>query len=478
MSLCDLTIAEARELLDERKISAVELVKEHVARMEARRDLNAFVSETPEIALAAAKLADEGKLSGALAGIPLGMKDLFCTKGVRTTACSKILENFVPHYESTVSARMFREGMAMVGKTATDEFAMGSTTLTSYFGPVKNPYSKDGEFLIPGGSSGGSAAAVAAGLCLAATGTDSGGSIRQPAALCGLVGIKPTYGRVSRYGVVAYASSLDCPGVITKSVADAALLMNVIAGEDEMDGTSAPLAVPDYTAALRRGVKGLKIGIPAEYKSDKLHPDLQKAWGAAAEFLKKEGAEIVEVSLPHTKYALPAYYIVAPAEAASNLARYDGVRYGYRTKSKFATLDEMYELTRSEGFGEEVKRRMVVGATILTEEFYERSYLKALKVRRLIRDDFVEAFEKCDAILAPTATGPAYDKDKKLSPVEVYMNDVYTVIANMAGIPAIAVPVAKTSERGLPLGLQFMGRMFDEETLFALAAALERGVKK
>jgi len=389
-----------------------------------------------------------------------------------------MLENFVPHYESTVTARLFNEGMAMVGKTATDEFAMGSSTLTSYFGPVKNPYSKDGEFLIPGGSSGGSAAAVAVGLCMAATGTDTGGSIRQPAALCGLVGIKPTYGRVSRYGIVAYASSLDCPGVITKSVADAALLMNIIAGRDEKDSSSAPVEVPDYTKSLHRSIKGLKIGIPTEYKSDSLHPDLQKAWNTATDFLKKEGAEIIEISLPYTKYALPAYYLVAPADAASNLARYDGVRYGYRTKSKFTTLDEMYEYTRSEGFGAEVKRRMVVGATILTEEFYERSYLKALKVRRLIRDDFVNAFKTVDAILAPTATGPAYDKDKKLSPVEVYMNDVYTIIANMAGMPAINIPAGKTSDGGLPLGLQLIGRMFGEETLFTLASALEKGTKK
>ena len=473
MTLSDLKVWELCDLLAAKKVSAVELAQAFIARMEARRDLNAYITETPELALEQAALSDKGQRPGPLCGIPLGIKDLFCTKGVRTTAASKMLENFVPEYESTVTARLWDAGAVCLGKLSTDEFAMGSINLTSYFGPVKNPYSKEGEFLIPGGSSGGPAAAVAAGLCPAATGTDTGGSIRFPSALCGLVGMKPTYGRASRYGVVAFGSSLDCPGILARDVRDSAFLTGIIAGMDPKDPTTDPRPVPDYAAALGKPVKGLKIGIPKEYRSENLHPDMQKAWDSVAAGLEKLGAAVKEITLPHTRYALPTYYIIAPAEAASNLARYDGVRYGYRTSSPHKSLDEMYELTRTEGFGPEIKRRMLIGATILTAEFYEKSYLKALKVRRLIRDDFIEAFKDVDAILAPTAMGPAFARDAKLSPVEVYMTDVYTVIANMAGLPAINVPVAKTADKGLPLGLQFIGRPFDESLLFTLAACVE-----
>ena len=475
MKLTDLTIADAKKLLLNKEISAVELTEAYIKNMEKYSYLNAYVTSTPEIALEQAKIADDNIAKGKareLEGIPLAIKDLYCTKGVRTTASSKMLENFIPQYESTVSQKLLDAGISMLGKTSMDEFAMGSTNLTSYFGEVKNPYKRNGKDLVPGGSSGGSAAAVASGCAMAATGSDTGGSIRQPASFCGLVGMKPTYGRASRYGMVAFASSLDCPGPITRSVEDSALFLKVIAGLDEKDPTTAPKEVVDWTKVLGTSIKGLKVGIPLEYKSDKLNPEVQKLWDERAEDLKKLGAEVVEISLPNTKYSLPVYYIIAPAEASSNLSRYDGVKYGYRTTSPFHSLDEMYELTRTEGFGAEVKKRLLIGSTILTEEFYERSYLKALKTRHLICNDFDEAFKKVDVILTPSTTGAAFSKNDKLSPLDVYLNDVYTVGASLAGLPSISVPVGK-DKNGLPLGLQIIGKKFDEENVFKFASQLE-----
>lgn len=475
MKLTDLTIKQAKDLLKKKEISAVELTKAYIENMSKYKNLNAFVTETPEIALESAKIADDNiakDKARELEGIPLAIKDLYCTKGVRTTASSKMLENFVPEYESTVSKKLLDAGISMLGKTSMDEFAMGSTNLTSYFGEVKNPYKRNGEDLVPGGSSGGSASAVASGMAMAATGSDTGGSIRQPSSFCGLVGMKPTYGRASRYGMVAFASSLDCPGPITRTVADSALFLKVISGLDEKDPTTAPREVIDWTEVLGQSIKGLKVGIPAEYKSDKLNPEVQKLWDERAEDLKKLGAEVVEISLPHTKYSLPVYYIIAPAEASSNLSRYDGVKYGYRTSSPFKSLDEMYELTRTEGFGAEVKKRLLIGSTILTEEFYERSYLKALKTRRLICNDFDEAFKQVDVILTPSTTGAAFSKNDKLSPLDIYLNDVYTVGSSLAGLPSISIPVGK-DKNGLPLGLQVIGRKFDEATVYKFAYQIE-----
>ena len=475
MKLTDLTIANAKKLLLNKEISAVELTEAYIKNMEKYSYLNAYVTSTPGIALEQAKISDDNIAKGKareLEGIPLAIKDLYCTKGVRTTASSKMLENFIPQYESTVSQKLLDAGISMLGKTSMDEFAMGSTNLTSYFGEVKNPYKRNGQDLVPGGSSGGSAAAVASGCAMAATGSDTGGSIRQPASFCGLVGMKPTYGRASRYGMVAFASSLDCPGPITRSVEDSALFLKVIAGLDEKDPTTAPKEVVDWTKVLGTSIKGLRVGIPLEYKSDKLNPEVQKLWDERAEDLKKLGAEVVEISLPNTKYSLPVYYIIAPAEASSNLSRYDGVKYGYRTTSPFHSLDEMYELTRTEGFGAEVKKRLLIGSTILTEEFYERSYLKALKTRHLICNDFDEAFKKVDVILTPSTTGAAFSKNDKLSPLDVYLNDVYTVGASLAGLPSISVPVGK-DKNGLPLGLQIIGKKFDEENVFKFASQLE-----
>ena len=475
MKLTDLTISQAKNLLDKKEISAVELTKEYIDNMEKFRFLNTYVTETPEIAIEQAKIADDNiakDKARALEGIPMAIKDLFCTKGVRTTASSKMLENFVPQYESTVSQKLLDAGITMLGKTSMDEFAMGSTNLTSYFGEVKNPYKRNGEDLVPGGSSGGSASAVANGMAMAATGSDTGGSIRQPASFCGVVGIKPTYGRASRYGIVAFASSLDVPGVIARSVRDNALLLNVISGKDEMDPTTAPREVPDFTKVLGESIKGLKVGIPLEYKSDKLNPEVQKLWEQRSEDLQSLGAEIVDISLPLTKFSLPVYYIIAPAEASSNLARYDGVKYGYRTDKPFSSLDEMYELTRTEGFGAEVRKRLIIGSTILTEEFYEKSYLKALKTRRLICNDFDEAFKKVDVILTPSTTGPAFSKNDKLSPMDIYLNDIYTVGASLAGLPAMSIPVGY-DKNNLPLGLQLIGKRFDEEMVFRFAHHIE-----
>jgi aspartyl-tRNA(Asn)/glutamyl-tRNA(Gln) amidotransferase subunit A len=476
--LTSFTLAEARAGLRRREFSAVDLTEAHLGAMEQARGLNAYVLETPERARAMAAAADARLTAGdarPLEGIALGVKDMFATAGVRTTACSHILDNFVPPYESTVSANLWRDGAVMLGKLNSDEFAMGSSNETSFFGPVVSPWRRTGANapLVPGGSSGGSAAAVAASLCLGATGTDTGGSIRQPAAFTGIVGIKPTYGRCSRWGIVAYASSLDQAGPFARTVRDAAILLTSMAGHDAKDTTSVDRPVPDYEAAVGKSVKGLKIGVPKEYRIDGLSAEIDRLWGQGAEWLKAAGAEIVEVSLPHTKYALPAYYIVAPAEASSNLARYDGVRYGLRAPGR--DVVDMYERTRAEGFGKEVRRRVMIGTYVLSAGYYDAYYLRAQKVRTLVKRDFENVFGAgVDAILAPATPSAAFGIGEKGStdPIEMYLNDIFTVTVNLAGLPGIAVPAGLSAE-GLPLGLQLIGRAFDEETLFSLAHVIE-----
>ncbi|MGL4439368.1 MAG: Asp-tRNA(Asn)/Glu-tRNA(Gln) amidotransferase subunit GatA [Bosea sp. (in: a-proteobacteria)] len=487
--LTKLTLAEARDGLRAKAFSATELAKAHIAAVEAARLLNAYVLETPEIALKQAAASD-AKLAkgegGALEGLPLGIKDLFCTAGVRTTASSKILGNFVPTYESTITAQLWRDGAVMLGKLNNDEFAMGSSNETSAFGNVINPWRREGSnmgvgsagvegtYLVPGGSSGGSSSAVAANLCLAATATDTGGSIRQPAAFTGTVGIKPTYGRCSRWGVVAFASSLDQAGPIGKTVRDCAVMLRSMSGHDPKDTTSVDIAVPDYEKAIGRSVKGMKIGIPKEYRLDGMPEEIETLWQDGINWLKAAGAEIVNITLPHTKYALPAYYIVAPAEASSNLARYDGVRYGLREQGR--DIADMYEKTRAAGFGREVKRRIMIGTYVLSAGYYDAYYLRAQKVRTLIKKDFEDVFAAgIHAILTPATPSAAFGIGEKGSadPVEMYLNDIFTVTVNMAGLPAIAVP-AGLDPQGLPLGLQLIGRPFDEETLFALSEVIEQ----
>jgi aspartyl-tRNA(Asn)/glutamyl-tRNA(Gln) amidotransferase subunit A len=476
--LTALTIAEARAALANKEFSASELADAHLAAMERARVLNAYVLETPERAREMAATADARIARGEvrpLEGIPVAVKDMFCTAGVRTTAGSHILDNFVPTYESTVTAQLWRDGAVMLGKTNNDEFAMGSSNESSYFGPVQSPWRRRGANtpLVPGGSSGGSAAAVAANLCLGATGTDTGGSIRQPAAFAGIVGLKPTYGRCSRWGIVAFASSLDQAGPFARSVRDAAILLGSMAGHDPKDTTSVDREVPDYEAAIGRSVKGLRIGIPKEYRVPGMPPEIEALWQAGAEWLKSAGAEIVEVSLPHTRYALAAYYIVNPAEASSNLARYDGVRYGLRVSGR--DIIEMYEKTRGEGFGPEVRRRVLIGTYVLSAGYYDAYYLRAQKVRTLVKKDFEDAFAAgVDAMLTPATPSAAFGiGEKSGDPVEMYLNDVFTVTVNMAGLPGIAVPAGRDAQ-GLPLGLQLIGRPFDEETLFALGHAIEQ----
>ena len=476
MLLTSLTIAEARDQLRAKKISAVELTEAHLAEMAKQKALNAFVTETPDIARARAKEADAALAKGdapALTGIPLGIKDLFCTEGVLTTASSHILDGFKPRYESTVTAKLKAAGSVMLGKLNLDEFAMGSSTTTSYYGPTINPWKAKGSSadLVPGGSSGGSAAAVAGGLAMGATGTDTGGSIRQPAAFAGIVGVKPTYGRCSRWGVVAFASSLDQPGPMTRTVRDSAIMLQAMCGHDPKDSTSSKLAVPDFEKALSRGVKGLKIGIPKEYRPDGLNAEVAALWDQGIAWLRDAGATPVDVSLPHTKYALPTYYIVAPAEASSNLARYDGVRFGLRVAGQ--SLDEMYSKTRAAGFGPEVRRRILIGTYVLSAGYYDAYYLKAQKVRALIARDFEQAFTQCDALLTPTAPTPAFAIGAKFDdPVAMYLNDVFTVPASLAGIPGSSVPAGLTST-GLPLGLQVLTKRWDEETMFAVSQSLE-----
>jgi aspartyl-tRNA(Asn)/glutamyl-tRNA(Gln) amidotransferase subunit A len=496
-----LTLAEARDALKARHISSMELTQAHVAAIESATALNAYILPTPERALEAAAMSDarlargEG---GPLEGLPLGVKDLFCTEGLRSTACSRILGEFKPAYESTVTSQLWRDGAVMLGKLNNDEFAMGSSNETSCFGPVVSPWRRahpsvnarppfadkdevghvvfpayDEAKLVPGGSSGGSAAAVAARLCLGATATDTGGSIRQPAAFTGTVGIKPTYGRCSRWGIVAFASSLDQAGPIARTVRDSAILLRSMSGHDPKDTTSADVGVPDFEAAVGRGVKGLRIGIPKEYRLEGTPPEIEALWARGAEWLRDAGAEIVDVSLPHTKYALPAYYIVAPAEASSNLARYDGVRYGIRVPGR--DIAGLYEGTRAEGFGREVKRRVMIGTYVLSAGYYDAYYVRAQKIRTLIKRDFEEVYAAgVDAILTPATPSAAFAIGEKGSadPVEMYLNDVFTVTVNMAGLPGISVPAGLDSQ-GLPLGLQLIGRAFDEETLFAAGQVIE-----
>ncbi len=472
----DLTIAEARDALAKGEVSARELAGAQIAAVEAARPLNAFITETPDQALEMAEASDARRRAGEaglLEGIPLAIKDLFCTEGVPTTAGSHILDGFTPPYESTVTANLWRNGAVMLGKTNLDEFAMGSSNMTSYYGAVENPWRRPGDNrpLVPGGSSGGSAAAVAARAAPGATGTDTGGSIRQPAAFCGIVGMKPTYGRCSRWGVVAFASSLDQPGPLTRTVRDAAIMLGAMAGHDPKDSTSVDTPVPDYEAALSGDIRGLKIGIPKEYRLDGTPPEIEALWQQGIDWLRHAGAEIHDISLPHTSYALPAYYIIAPAEASSNLARYDGVRYGLRVPG--ANLTEMYENTRGEGFGAEVKRRVLIGTYVLSAGYYNAYYNKARRVRSLILRDFTEAFEAVDAILTPTAPSEAFAVGEKMDdPIAMYLNDVFTVPASLAGLPAISVP-AGLGASGLPLGLHLIGRAFDEETLFRTAGVLE-----
>ena len=475
--LTDLTISDAREGLAAKSFSAVELTEAHLAAIEAANlALNAYVLTTPERAIDMAKASDariaKGK-AGKLEGIPLGIKDLFCTKDVRTTACSHILDGFTPPYESTVTSNLWNAGAVMLGKLNNDEFAMGSSNETSFYGEVVNPWRRKGSDapLVPGGSSGGSSAAVAARLCLGATATDTGGSIRQPAAFTGTVGLKPTYGRCSRWGIVAFASSLDQAGPIARTVRDAAIMLGAMAGHDPKDTTCADLPVPDFEAVLSQGVKGLTIGIPKEYRVEGMAPEIEALWQQGIAWLTEAGATVKDVSLPHTKYALPSYYIVAPAEASSNLARYDGVRYGLREPGK--DVISMYENTREAGFGAEVKRRVLIGTYVLSAGYYDAYYLKAQKVRTLIKRDFDQVFESVDAILTPTTPGPAFAAGEKSGdPLEMYLNDIFTVTVNMAGLPGLSVPAGLSSE-GTPLGLQVIGRAFDEETLLRVGQAIE-----
>ena len=480
MSANTWTLAAARDALRKGEITAVDLTMACLTAMDAGDALNAFVHKTPELALEQARAADARLAQGdapALCGIPLGIKDLFAVKGVPTQAGSNILRGFRPEYESTVTAKLWEAGAVCLGKLNMDEFAMGSSNESSCYGPAVNPWKVDDRRLTPGGSSGGSAAAVAADLCLAATGTDTGGSIRQPAAFCGITGIKPTYGRVSRWGVVAYASSLDQAGPMTKSVRDAAIMLGAIAGHDAKDSTSADLAVPDFEAALTGDIRGKKIGIPREYRLDGMPAEIEALWNRGIDMLRDAGAEVVDISLPHAKYALPTYYVIAPAEASSNLARYDGVRYGHRAKlAQGDGITEMYEKTRSEGFGPEVQRRIMAGTYVLSAGFYDAYYNRARRVRALIKRDFEQAFAAgVHSILAPTTPSSAFGLGEQggADPVEMYLNDVFTVTLNLAGLPGVAVPVGLDS-KGLPLGLQLIGRPWDEAELLNHAYVLER----
>jgi len=501
-SLPTLPLSSLRDGLRAKKFSAVELAQAHLDAIEkANGHYNAFITVTPDCALTMAKASD-AKLAknegGLIEGIPVGVKDLFCTKGVLTTAASHILDGFKPQYESTVTTKCWQAGGVMLGKLNLDEFAMGSSNMSSYYGPVvspwrrtvdggrwtekenpssviRHPLSDEGKSLVPGGSSGGSAAAVAANLCPVALGTDTGGSIRQPASFCGIVGIKPTYGRCSRLGIIAFASSLDQAGPLTCNVRDAAIMLNVMCGHDPKDSTSSPNAVPDFEKALTGNIKGKKIGIPKEYRPDGMNPEILAMWEKGAALLKEAGAEIIDISLPHTKYALATYYIIAPAECSSNLARYDGVRFGLRIGAEEG-LTAMYEKTRAAGFGAEVKRRIMIGTYVLSAGYYDAYYKKAQRVRWLIAEDFRKAFEKVDAILTPTAPSAAFGFDYKPSdPVEMYLNDVFTVPTSLAGLPGISLPGALNKD-GLPLGLQLIGKAFDEETVLNVAYALESAI--
>ncbi|MGQ3101868.1 MAG: Asp-tRNA(Asn)/Glu-tRNA(Gln) amidotransferase subunit GatA [Sphingopyxis solisilvae] len=477
--LTNLTVAQIRDGHRAGDFSAVEVAEAFNANVAGAKALNAFIVETPEHALAAAKQADADRAAGTLkplSGVPIGMKDLFCTDGVQTTAASHMLEGFVPRYESTVSQKLWDAGAGMLGKLNLDQFAMGSSNETSYFGNVISPWRrKDGgnAALAPGGSSGGSSSAIAARLCPAATGTDTGGSIRQPAAFTGISGIKPTYGRCSRWGIVAFASSLDQAGPMARDVRDCAIMLENMAGFDPKDATSLDMAVPNWEAALLGDLKGKTVGIPKEYRLEGIDPDIDAMWDAGIAMLKDAGANVVEISLPHTKYALPTYYIIAPAEASSNLARYDGVRYGLRDLPEGAGLQDMYAATRADGFGAEVKRRIMIGTYVLSAGFYDAYYTQAQKVRTLIARDFEQAFGVCDVILAPTAPSAAFGLSEKMAdPLAMYLNDVFAVPASLAGLPAMSVPAALNRE-GLPLGLQIIGKAFDEQGVLNAGLAIE-----
>jgi len=475
--LTNLTVADIRDGVAAGTFSAREVASAFNDAVEAGRPLGAYIVETPELALKAADAADAARASGdlkPLSGVPIGMKDLFCTQGVQTTAASHILEGFTPPYESTVSANLWAAGAGMLGKLNLDQFAMGSSNETSYFGNAINPWkSADGKELTPGGSSGGSSSAIAARLCPAATGTDTGGSIRQPAAFTGIAGIKPTYGRCSRWGTVAFASSLDQAGAMARTVKDNAIMLEAMAGFDAKDATSLDLPVPQWEAGLSSDLKGKTVGIPREYRPDGLNAELAALWEQGIEWLKDAGADVIEVSLPHTQYALPAYYIIAPAEASSNLARYDGVRYGLRDLPEGAGLQDMYAATRAAGFGDEVKRRIMIGTYVLSAGYYDAYYTQACKVRTLIAQDFEAAFEKCDVLLTPTAPSAAFALgEKQADPLAMYLNDVFTVPASLAGLPAMSVP-GGLDGGGLPLGLQIIGKALDEQGVLNASLALE-----
>ncbi|MBP7189757.1 MAG: Asp-tRNA(Asn)/Glu-tRNA(Gln) amidotransferase subunit GatA [Rickettsiaceae bacterium] len=480
--LTKITISEALKGLKSKEFSALELTNAHLSQMEKHRNLNAYVVETSEIALNMAKESDKRIASGnakKLDGIPVAVKDLFCTKGVRTTACSKILSDFVPTYESTVSGNIASCGTVMLGKTNMDEFAMGSSNMTSFFGNVISPWKGvGGENLVPGGSSGGSSASVAAYMAMAALGSDTGGSVRQPAAFTGIVGMKPTYGRCSRYGMVSFASSLDQAGILTRSVIDSALMLEAMMGFDPKDSTSLNIPVPELASSVEKPVSGMRIGVPrALMQQDGISSEIVKMWEESIRILEDQGVEIKDISLPNSKYALPVYYVLAPAEASSNLSRYDGVRYGIREERDGISLEEMYEITRTAGFGAEVKRRIMIGAYVLSSGFFDAYYLKAQKVRRLISNDFDKAFTEVDAILVPSAPTEAFAFDvKQDNPVNMYLNDIFTIPSSLAGLPAISVP-AGMSKNNLPLGMQVVGNKLDEYNVLRVAAAIERATK-
>jgi len=475
-SLTELCLYEARDGLKNKSFSTKDLILDHIDAMESSRKLNAFITETPEIALKSADLSDDNYANNTnrpLEGLPLGVKDMFCTKGVLTTASSKMLSNFIPPYESTVTDNLWNNGAILLGKLNNDEFAMGSSNETSFFGSVINPWKKNDNQaeLVPGGSSGGSAASVAAKVGVGSLGTDTGGSIRQPASFTGTVGLKPTYGRCSRWGIIAFASSLDQAGPITRNVKDNAILLNSMCSHDPKDTTSSLKEIPNFESSLGKSIKGLKVGIPREFFQDGMSDEIIKMWDNGKEWLKNAGAEIIEISLPNTKYALPCYYIIAPAEASSNLARYDGVRFGHSISSN--DINEMYELTRSDGFGDEVKRRIMIGTYVLSSGYYDAYYLKAQKVRSLISKDYSEAFNKVDVMLTPSTPNSAFELNEKCDdPLSMYLNDVFTVPINIAGLPAISIPSSK-DKVGLPLGLQLIGKPFDEETLYSFANIIE-----
>lgn len=472
-NLLDFDLSSASKALKNKEISSFELTNAYLDAIESTSNLGAYLNVQKDYALQMAKKSDEKisqEMAGPLEGIPIAVKDMFCTKDIKTTASSKILENFYPTYESTVTQNLWDDGAVMLGKLSCDEFAMGSSNETAAKGNVINPWSKTNP-ISPGGSSGGSAAAVAARSALAATGTDTGGSIRQPAAFCGITGFKPTYGRCSRWGIVAFSSSLDQAGPLTRTVSDAAIMLNSMAGYDNKDSTSANIEMPDLTSFLDKSIKGKKIGIPKEYTQDGISEDIVKFYDISIEFLKDSGAEIIPVSLPHTKYALPVYYIIAPAEASSNLARYDGVRYGIRNEAE--NLDEMYELTRGNGFGEEVQRRIMIGTYVLSSGYYDAYYLKAQKVRRLIKEDFDKTFENVDFLLTPSTPSTAFELGQKQDPIKMYLNDIFTVPASLAGLPGISIPVG-LDQAGLPVGIQLIANSFDEPNLISVAHTLEK----